>query len=107
MVISWKELSSTTAQSVGRMLSASASRGCPILPPRWTVCPAASSSLAIMVVVVVFPSLPVTAMIGQGQTRKNTSISDVISLPRAFASSKNLGCRPGVRKITSWSRPAR
>ena len=61
----------------------------------------------MMVVVVVFPSLPVTARMGQGQTSKNTSISEVIVLPRLLASSRYRGCRPGVRKITSWSSPSR
>ena len=56
-----------------------------------------------MVVVVVFPSLPVTAMMGQGHTSKKTSISEVITLPLALAASRYLGCSPGVRKITSWS----
>ena len=54
-----------------------------------------------MVVVVVFPSLPVTARMGQGHTSKNTSISEVTTLPRARAASRYRGCRPGVRKITS------
>ena len=61
----------------------------------------------MIVVVVVFPSLPVTARIGQGQTSKNTSISEVTALPRPLASSRYRGCRPGVRKTTSWSRPSR
>ena len=57
----------------------------------------------MMVVVVVFPSDPVTARSVQGQTSKNTSISEVISLPRALAASNSgtSGRRPGVRKITS------
>ena len=71
------------------------------MPPRWTLCPAAWRSRAMMVVVVVFPSLPVTARIGQGHTSKNTSISEVTTLPRARAASRYRGCRPGVRKITS------
>lgn len=106
MVISWKLDSSSTAQSVGRMVSASASRGWPMLPPTWTVWPAARSSWAMMVVVVVLPSDPVTAMMGQGQTSKNTSISEVMVLPlaRAASSSGTSGRRPGVRKITSWER---
>ena len=39
-----------------------------MLPPTWTVLPAAFSSSAMMVVVVVLPSLPVTAIMWQGQT---------------------------------------
>ena len=78
-----------------------------MLPPRWTVRPAARRSPAMMVVVVVFPSLPVTAMMGQGQTWKNTSISEVIWLPRRRAVSRYFGCRPGVRKITSAWRSSR
>ena len=74
-----------------------------MLPPTWTVFPAAFSSSAMMVVVVVFPSEPVTAMSVQGQTEKNTSISDVSSLPCCCAcnSSGTSGRSPGVRKITS------
>ena len=54
-------------------------------------------------VVVVLPSLPVTARSLQGQTWKNASISEVSSAPRARAcsSSGTSGRRPGVRKITS------
>lgn len=39
-----------------------------MLPPTWTFLPAAFSSSAMMVVVVVLPSLPVTAIMWQGQT---------------------------------------
>ena len=55
------------------------------------------------VVVVVFPSLPVTPMIRQGHSWKNSSISEVRMLPRSTAcfSSGVLGLRPGVRKIRS------
>ena len=63
----------------------------------------------MIVVVVVFPSLPVTAMVLQGQTWKKTSISEVMVLPRSRATSNwgTSGRRPGVRKITSWSSPSR
>ena len=63
----------------------------------------------MIVVVVVLPSLPVTAMVWQGQTWKKTSISEVTTLPLAWASSSSetSGRRPGVRKITSWSSPLR
>ena len=63
----------------------------------------------MMVVVVVFPSLPVTPMMEHGQTRKNTSISEVISLPWAAASSSSgtSGRIPGVRKMMSCRRPFR
>ena len=109
MVISWKELSSSTARSVGAMSGVSHSSGRPMLPPRWTVRPAASRSFAMMVVVVVLPSEPVTAIISQGQTSKKTSISLVRALPRATAaaSSGTSGRRPGVRKITSSVRSFR
>ena len=74
-----------------------------MFPPRWTVLPAAFSSSETMVVVVVFPSLPVTAISVQGATRKNTSISEVMTLPRwaAASSSGTSGRRPGVRKMMS------
>ena len=42
-----------------------------------------------MVVVVVFPSEPVTAMMRHGQTAKNASISDVRSAPRALAAASS------------------
>ena len=50
------------------MSGVSHSSGWPMLPPRWTVRPAASRSFAMIVVVVVLPSEPVTAIIAQGQT---------------------------------------
>ena len=57
----------------------------------------------MMVVVVVFPSLPVTPIIWQGQTAKKASISEVRTAPRSCAarSCGTSGRRPGVRKITS------
>ena len=61
MEISWKLESSTTAQSSGRMDSISGSKGLPMFPPRWTVFPWAFKNSAMMEVVVVLPSLPVTA----------------------------------------------
>ena len=109
MVMSWKELSSSTAMSSAFMPPVSDSSGWPMFPPRWTVFPAARSSSAMMVVVVVFPSLPVTARMGQGQTSKKTSISLVSVLPRSTAalSSGRSGRIPGVRKITSSVRSFR
>ena len=68
MSMSWKELSSTTAQSEGAMRPTSGKRGLPMFPPTQTVFPAARSISARRVVVVVFPSEPVTAITGQGQT---------------------------------------
>ena len=63
----------------------------------------------MIVVVVVFPSEPVTAMIGQGHTAKKASISEVSTAPRSFASASCgvKGCRPGVRKITSSLKSSR
>ena len=74
-----------------------------MFPPSQTRRPAASRRRAMIVVVVVLPSLPVTAILRQGQTRKNASISEVSSLPRSTAarSSGRSGRIPGVRKITS------
>ena len=74
-----------------------------MLPPSQTVLPSALRSSERMVEVVVFPSLPVMAIIWQGQTSKKASISEVRTLPRATAaaSSGASGRRPGVRKITS------
>ena len=48
-----------------------------MLPPSHTRLPEAFSISETRVVVVVFPSEPVTPMIWQGQTSKNTSISEV------------------------------
>ena len=91
------------------MSGVSHSSGWPMLPPRWTVRPVASSSFAMMVVVVVLPSEPVTAISVQGQTSKKTYISLVSRLPRstAAASSGTSGRRPGVRKMTSSVRSFR
>jgi len=64
----------------------------------------------MMVVVVVLPSDPVTAMIRQGHRDKNASISEVSLAPASTARAiwGTSGRRPGVRKITSapsrWSR---
>ena len=103
MVISWNEDSSSTTLSPGSISPASTSSGLPILPPTWTVRPEARRSSAIIVVVVVLPSLPVTAMMEQGQTSKNTSISEVTTPPRARQASRagTSGRMPGERKITS------
>ena len=48
-------------------------------------------------------ALPVTAMILHGQSAKNSSISEVMTLPRAFAASRcgSNGMSPGVRKMMS------
>ena len=89
MLWSWKELSSSTAQSVLVISGALSSSGVPMLPPRNTRCPCAFRSSEIMVVVVVFPSEPVTAMMRHGQTVKNASISDVRSAPRALAAASS------------------
>ena len=100
----FKTVTHCDAETLDALLeAASGSKGRPMLPPTCTLYPAALSSSEIMVVVVVLPSLPVTAMILQGQTRKKTSISEVISAPRSRAASNagTSGRRPGVRKITS------
>ena len=103
MLCSWKELSSSTAMSSGRMSGVSHSSGCPMFPPRCTRYPAAFSSSERMVEVVVLPSLPVTAITLQGQSERKTSISEVILLPSSCAADKcgSNGISPGVRKISS------
>ena len=68
-------------KSSGVIFSISDKRGLPIFPPSHTFLPAASRILAISVVVVVLPSLPVTAIIFDGQRDRNASISLVIILP--------------------------
>ena len=70
-----------------------------MLPPSQTRLPEAFSSSEIRVVVVVFPSEPVTARMGQGQRAKNASISLVSTAP-SFRGMRS-GRRPGVRKTTS------
>ena len=57
----------------------------------------------MIVEVVVLPSLPVMAIIWQGQTSKKASISEVRTLPLATAAaiSGTSGRRPGVRKMMS------
>lgn len=80
-----------------------------MLPPSQTVWPAAFSISLISVVVVVLPSEPVTAIRWQGQTSKNTSISEVILAPRSrrVVMAGLPGCIPGVRKTTSASTPSK
>ena len=71
--------------------------------------PWALSISAMTVVVVVLPSLPVTAMIGHGHSSKNISISDVTAIPRrrASVSSGSVYFIPGVRNTMSPSKCAR
>ena len=109
MLWSWKELSSSTAQSSAFISGALSSSGVPIFPPSQTVKPRAFNSSEMMVVVVVLPSEPVTATIRQGHTWKKASISEVMRAPRSFAATSSglNGCRPGVRKITSSVRSVR
>ena len=59
------------------------SSGAPMFPPIWTVWPWALSISAIRVVVVVFPSDPVTPMSFAGHKSKKTSISEVTVTPFA------------------------
>ena len=61
------------------------------------------------VVVVVFPSEPVTASRVQGQTSKKISISLVISAPRCRNAVRAgvLGCIPGVRNTRSAGKLSR
>lgn len=109
MVISWNELSSTTAKSSGRISAARGRSGVPMLPPSQTVFPACSRIFAMSVVVVVLPSEPVTARMRQGQTSKNASISEVSSAPcstiRAICGRS--GRIPGVRNTMSAVTPSR
>ena len=74
-----------------------------MLPPSQTVLPSAFKSSEIMVEVVVLPSLPVMAIMWQGQTSKKASISEVRTLPLATAAaiSGTSGRSPGVRKMMS------
>ncbi|CDD02511.1 unknown [Ruminococcus sp. CAG:382] len=85
ILMSWNDESSHTAMSSGVISSRRQKRFTPIFPPRNTFLPADSSIFAISVVVVVLPSLPVTPIFGQGQRRKNSSISLVSRTPRSFA----------------------
>ncbi len=80
-----------------------------MLPPRCTVLPSAFRNSERMVVVVVLPSLPVTAYILQGQSLKKTSISLVTVWPRLRAASSSGRWKriPGVRKMMSSVRSCR
>ena len=76
-----------------------------MLPPRRTFTPLAFKSSEIIVVVVVLPSEPVTAIILQGHRSKKTSISEVSTAPfslKATSSGLKNGV-PGLRKIISPS----
>lgn len=68
-----------------------------MLPPRYTVFSAARSISAMMLVVVVLPSLPVTPMIVHGQTSKKISISDV-TMRRALRPEQRWNVRPHARR---------
>ena len=109
IVISWNELSSTTAKSSGDISFASGSNGWPMFPPIQTFFPACSRIFAINVVVVVLPSEPVTAMRVHGQTSKNASISEVSCAPPSVSRRicGRSGRIPGVRNTTSASSPSR
>ena len=88
ILMSWKLDSSTTATSVGATSGSMGSSGAPMLPPRWTVRPAALNISLMRVVVVVLPSEPVTATISQGHRSKKSSTSLVTMVPAAMASCK-------------------
>ena len=98
MVISWKEDSSSTARSSGCDGLDVRQQGRADVAAQIDVdSPAASRSLAMMVVVVVLPSEPVTAMVLQGQTWKNTSISEVMTAPSGLGLQQRRGCPDGCR----------
>ena len=107
--ISWKLESSTTAKSFSRTSSMSGSSARPILPPRCTRYPASFRISEIRVVLVVLPSLPVTAIVRQGQSSKNSSISLVTATPFLRSSSRTgrWNFMPGVRRTMSASIPSR
>ena len=65
---------------------------------RYTVFPAARSISAMMLVVVVLPSLPVTPMIVHGQTSKKISISDVTNAAARFRLEQRRNVRPHARR---------
>ena len=90
MLMSWKLDSSTTA-TASEVTSASwGSSAAPMLPPKKTLRPAASNILEISVVVVVFPSEPVTATISQGQNSKKSSTS-LVTIAPAFSAACSAG----------------
>ena len=76
-----------------------------MFPPLCTVLPLRARVSAVIVVVVVFPSVPVIAYNLQGHKSKNTSISEVTVTPisRAFFSSGMFQYTPGARKTISLS----
>jgi|GEM_PF-5914182 len=79
-----------------------------MFPPTYAVPPrlfaASESKRWVRVVVVVLPSLPVTAMTVAGVASQNHSISEVSRAPRRTASgiSPASGLMPGERKMTAF-----
>ena len=81
IVISWKLDNSSTTLSSSFISSISENKGVPIFPPTQVLYPSCSNILDIIVVVVVFPSLPVIPYILALQYLTNSSISEVIYAP--------------------------
>ena len=75
-----------------------------MLPPSQTVLPAASSILAVSVLVVPLPFVPVMPMtLLVGHSRRNTSTAVVILFSTSgFFARMTLGFMPALRTITSY-----
>src|SRR5688572_3421839 len=100
VVSSWKLLTSTTCTVSGVDASTCADSGTPMLPPTSTGRPPDSSIRPITVTVVDFPFVPVTAITRPLSHREASSISPIVSTPRADASSK-AGWRSGTPGLTT------
>jgi len=102
---SWKELISTTAQSSCALRAATSLKGNPMLPQASARMPAALSSAAVSPVVVVLPLVPVTAITGQRQLRKASSISPRRGMPAStgLRASGTTGSIPGLSTAKSKS----
>jgi len=72
---SWKEESSTTATCAGPAVETWLISDRPMLPPSACGIPASASMPATSETVVDFPFVPVTPMIGPGQSRRTMPIS--------------------------------
>ena len=85
IVISWKLDNSSTTISSFCISSIWENNGVPIFPPTQVLYPCSINNLDIIVVVVVFPSLPVTPYIFPLQYLTNSSISEVMYAPSVLA----------------------
>src|SRR4029077_13725716 len=106
---SWNELTSTVSTSNGCFSRATSESGLPMLPQGIVRWPQAFGICASNSVVVVFPFVPVTAMIGISQERQPSSSSLIVSIPREekLRANGEIGSIPGLRTIQSYTDESR